>query len=90
MWLETQPHPVFATDGQSYLLLAPVQSGSRYFTQIKHVTQSDKHVRVISYGAEVLRILAWDLVNHLVYVSTIEPSQRRPFHFSWTPFAQYS
>lgn len=66
MWLETQPHPVFAADGRSYLLLAPVQSGSRHFTQIKHVAQSDQHVRVISYGAEVLRVVAWDTVEHLV------------------------
>lgn len=68
MWLETQPHPVFAADGRSYLLLAPVPNGSRYFTQINHVAQSDRRVRVrvISCGAEVFRIVAWDTVNHVV------------------------
>ncbi|XKL68722.1 hypothetical protein PGB90_006491 [Kerria lacca] len=67
MWLEVQQHPVFAPDGQSYLLLAPVQYNSHFSTHIKHVTQEDKHVRIISYGFEVLQILAWDTVKHIVY-----------------------
>lgn len=66
MWLEVQQHPVFAPDGQSYLLLAPVQYNSHFSTHIKHVTQEDKHVRIISYGFEVLQILAWDTVKHIV------------------------
>ncbi|XP_065218302.1 inactive dipeptidyl peptidase 10 isoform X2 [Planococcus citri] len=69
MWLEIQHHPVFAPDGQSYLLLAPVQeNGIHYYTQIKHVTLEDKHILTISHGHyEVLQILAWDTINHIVY-----------------------
>lgn len=68
MWLEIQHHPVFAPDGQSYLLLAPVQeNGIHYYTQIKHVTLEDKHILTISHGHyEVLQILAWDTINHIV------------------------
>ena len=66
MWLEIQHHPVFAPDGQSYLLLGPVQkNGQQYFTQIKRITLEDE--RVITYGRhDVLQILAWDTVKHVV------------------------
>lgn len=69
MWLEVQHHPVFADDGQCYLLLGLVQeNGQQYFTQIKHVTLEDQHIRIITYGRhDALQILAWDTFDHMVY-----------------------
>ncbi|KAJ6649253.1 Inactive dipeptidyl peptidase 10 [Pseudolycoriella hygida] len=68
-WLDILPHPVFSPDGDSFLLLASVQeTGNEHFTHIKHVTITQQRISVISHGRyEVLRILAWDTVNHLVY-----------------------
>lgn len=68
MWLDVQPHPVFSPDGQSYMLLAAVQEGPSIYTHIKHVTLQQQRIAVISHGPyHVLKILAWDTVNHLVY-----------------------
>ncbi|XP_055593286.1 dipeptidyl peptidase 4 [Uranotaenia lowii] len=68
-WLDILPHPVFAPDGDSFLILAGVQeTGTEHFTHIKHVTITQQRIAVISHGRyEVVRILAWDTYNHLVY-----------------------
>ncbi|XP_037033924.1 dipeptidyl peptidase 4 isoform X2 [Bradysia coprophila] len=68
-WLDILPHPVFSPDGDSFLLLASIQeTGTEHFTHIKHVTITQQRISVISHGRyEVLKILAWDTVNHLVY-----------------------
>lgn len=68
-WLDAQPHPVFAPDGDSFLLLAAVQEGSQeHFTHIKHVTLTEKRIAVLSHGRyEVTEILSWDTSSHLVY-----------------------
>lgn len=67
-WLDVQPHPVFSSDGNSFLFLAPVQEGAMdLFTHIKHITLLQQRIAVISHGRyEVTKILAWDSVNHLV------------------------
>lgn len=50
-WLDILPHPVFAPDGNSFLILASVQeSGTEHFTHIKHVTMSQQRISVISHG----------------------------------------
>uniref|UniRef100_A0A8D8RBP9 Inactive dipeptidyl peptidase 10 n=1 Tax=Cacopsylla melanoneura TaxID=428564 RepID=A0A8D8RBP9_9HEMI len=68
MWLDVQPHPVFSPDGQSYMLISPVQEGPNIYTHIKHVTLVQQKIAVISHGPYyVIKILAWDTVNHLVY-----------------------
>ncbi|XP_058801842.1 inactive dipeptidyl peptidase 10 isoform X3 [Phymastichus coffea] len=68
-WLDAQPHPVFAPDGDSFLLLAAVQEGDQeHFTHIKHVTLTQQRIAVLSHGRyEVSEILAWDTKSHLVY-----------------------
>ncbi|CAG5099855.1 Similar to DPP10: Inactive dipeptidyl peptidase 10 (Homo sapiens), partial [Cotesia congregata] len=68
-WLDAQPHPVFASDGSSFLLLAAVQEGNQeHFTHIKHVELTQQRVAVLSHGRyEVSEILAWDSRAHLVY-----------------------
>ncbi|XP_059617511.1 inactive dipeptidyl peptidase 10 isoform X1 [Phlebotomus argentipes] len=81
-WLDILPHPVFSLDGDSFLMLAGIQeTGTEHFTHIKHVTITQQRLSVISHGRyeqvavithgkhhhQVLRILAWDMVNHLVY-----------------------
>ncbi|XP_030383907.1 inactive dipeptidyl peptidase 10 [Scaptodrosophila lebanonensis] len=68
-WLDVFPHPVFAPDGNSFLLLASVQeSGHDHFTHIKHITITQQRISVISHGRyEVLKILCWDTKNHIVY-----------------------
>lgn len=68
-WLDILPHPVFAPDGDSFLMMASVQeTGTEHFTHIKHVTITQQRIAVISHGRyEVVRILAWDTYNHLVY-----------------------
>ncbi|KAG5684830.1 hypothetical protein PVAND_014041 [Polypedilum vanderplanki] len=68
-WLDILPHPVFSSDGDSFMLLAGIQeTGTEHFTHIKHVTITQQRISVISHGRyEVVRILAWDTLNHLVY-----------------------
>ncbi|XP_050518361.1 inactive dipeptidyl peptidase 10 isoform X2 [Diabrotica virgifera virgifera] len=80
-WLEIQEHPVFSPDGDSYLLLAPVQEGSREtYTHIKHITVTQQRIAVLSHGRhEVTKILSWDSVSHLIYYLATEenrPGQR--------------
>ncbi|XP_070134528.1 dipeptidyl peptidase 4 isoform X2 [Drosophila bipectinata] len=80
-WLDIFPHPVFSSDGNSFLLLASVQeSGHDHFTHIKHVTISQRRISVISHGRyEVIKILCWDTVNHIVYYLATQdkkPGQR--------------
>ncbi|TDG39336.1 hypothetical protein AWZ03_014242 [Drosophila navojoa] len=80
-WLDIFPHPVFAPDGNSFLLLAGVQeSGNDHFTHIKHITISQQRISVISHGRyEVLKILCWDTTNHVVYYLATQdkkPGQR--------------
>ncbi|XP_014238564.1 inactive dipeptidyl peptidase 10 isoform X1 [Trichogramma pretiosum] len=80
-WLDVQPHPVFAPDGDSFLLLAAVQEGAQeHFTHIKHVTLTQQRIAVLSHGQyEVGEILAWDTKSHLVYYSATRersPGQR--------------
>lgn len=79
-WLDILQHPVFSPDGDSFLQLASIQeTGTEHFTHIKHVTITQQRISVISHGRyeqvavvthgrhQVLKILAWDTVNHLVY-----------------------
>ncbi|KAJ8977155.1 hypothetical protein NQ317_015478, partial [Molorchus minor] len=80
-WLEIQEHPVFSPDGDSFLMLASVQEGSREtYTHIKHVTVTQQHIAVLSHGRhEVSKILSWDTTNHLIYYLATEenkPGQR--------------
>ncbi|XP_056631693.1 dipeptidyl aminopeptidase-like protein 6 isoform X1 [Diorhabda sublineata] len=80
-WLEIQEHPVFSPDGDSYLLLAAVQEGSREtYTHIKHVTVTQQRIAVLSHGRhEVSKILFWDTVSHFIYYLASEenrPGQR--------------
>ena len=50
-WLDIQHHPIFAPDGNSFLLLAGIQeSGTEHFTHIKHVTITHQRIAVISHG----------------------------------------
>lgn len=67
-WLDIQEHPVFSPDGNSFLLLAPVQEGrTETFTHIKHVTLTQQRIAVLSHGRyEVTEILAWDTHNHVM------------------------
>ncbi|XP_031617317.1 inactive dipeptidyl peptidase 10 isoform X1 [Contarinia nasturtii] len=79
-WLDILPHPIFSPDGDSFLMLASIQeTGTEHFTHIKHVTITQQRISVISHGRyeqvavitngrhQVLKILAWDTKNHLVY-----------------------
>lgn len=68
-WLDVQPAPVFAPDGDSFLLLAEIREGDAdRFTHIKHVTITQQRMSVLSHGRyEVTKILEWDTHNHLVY-----------------------
>lgn len=51
LWLDAQPHPLFAPDGDSFLLLATVQEGDKeHFTHIKHVTLTQQRIAVLSHG----------------------------------------
>ena len=67
-WLDIQQHPIFSPDGDSFLLMAPVQEGSaEHYTHIKHITLTQQRLAVLSHGKyEVIKILAWDTVNHKV------------------------
>ncbi|KAJ8867712.1 hypothetical protein PR048_031515 [Dryococelus australis] len=68
-WLDVQPHPVYSHDGESFLVMATVKEGSQnqFYSHIKHITPSQQRIAVISHGNyEVVRILSWDSINHLV------------------------
>lgn len=69
-WLDIQPHPLFSPDGDSFLMLAPIQEeNAEFYTHIKHVTLTQQRISVLSHGRyEVLSIVAWDAHNHLVLV----------------------
>ncbi|KAH8234498.1 hypothetical protein KR032_001141 [Drosophila birchii] len=55
-WLDIFPHPVFSSDGNSFLLLATIQeSGQYHFTHIKHITISQRRTSVISHGRYEVR-----------------------------------
>ena len=55
-WLDAQPHPLFAPDGDSFLLLASVQEGDKeHFTHIKHVTLTQQRIAVLSHGRYEVR-----------------------------------
>ncbi|XP_008194405.1 inactive dipeptidyl peptidase 10 isoform X2 [Tribolium castaneum] len=73
-WLDIQEHPIFSADGDSFLMLAAVQEGSREaYTHIKHVTVTQQHIAVLSHGRhEVDRILSWDNASHLIYYLATE------------------
>lgn len=44
-------HPIFSTDGDSFLLLAGIQeSDTEHFTHIKHVTITQQRIAVLSHG----------------------------------------
>lgn len=80
-WLEIQDHPVFAPDGDSFLLLASVQEGSvDTFTHIKHITLTQQRIAVLSHGRyEVNKILRWDTNSRQIYYLATEehkPGQR--------------
>ncbi|XP_022230753.2 dipeptidyl aminopeptidase-like protein 6 isoform X3 [Drosophila obscura] len=80
-WLDIFPHPIFSSDGNSFLLLASIQeSGHDHFTHIKHITISQQRISVISHGRyEVIKILCWDTINHIVYYLATQdkkPGQR--------------
>lgn len=50
-WLDILPHPIFAPDGDSFLLLAGIQeTDTEHFTHIKHVTITQQRISVISHG----------------------------------------
>jgi hypothetical protein len=50
-WLDILPHPVFSSDGDSFMLLAGIQeTGTEHFTHIKHVTITQQRISVISHG----------------------------------------
>lgn len=56
-WLDAQPHPLFAPDGDSFLLLAAVQEGDKeHFTHIKHVTLTQQRIAVLSHGRYEVRL----------------------------------
>ncbi|XP_033154099.1 dipeptidyl peptidase 4 isoform X2 [Drosophila simulans] len=80
-WLDIFPHPVFSSDGSSFLFLANIQESENYqFTHIKHVMISQRRISVISHGRyEVTKILCWDTINHKVYFMATQdkkPGQR--------------
>lgn len=55
-WLDILPHPVFAPDGNSFLILASIQEfGNEHFTHIKHVTMTQQRIAVISHGRYEVR-----------------------------------
>nr|NP_001263157.1 uncharacterized protein Dmel_CG17684, isoform D [Drosophila melanogaster]ELP57402.1 uncharacterized protein Dmel_CG17684, isoform D [Drosophila melanogaster] len=58
-WLDIFPHPVFSSDGSSFLFLANIQESENYqFTHIKHVMISQRRISVISHGRYELLISA--------------------------------
>lgn len=80
-WLDIQEHPLFAPDGDSFLLLAPVQEGStEIFTHIKHITLTQQRISILTHGKyEVTKILAWDYSRQVIYYLATEehkPGQR--------------
>ncbi|KAK9731513.1 Dipeptidyl peptidase IV (DPP IV) N-terminal region [Popillia japonica] len=88
-WLDIQEHPLFAPDGDSFLLLAPVQEGStEIFTHIKHITLTQQRISILTHGKyEVTKILAWDTARQLIYYLATEehkPGQRHLYMINKT------
>lgn len=67
-WLDVQPHPIFAPDGNSFLLLAAVQEGGQeHFTHIKHVTLTQQRIAVLSHGRYEVRECTLHSIHILSY-----------------------
>ncbi|XP_060517195.1 inactive dipeptidyl peptidase 10 isoform X2 [Cylas formicarius] len=81
-WLDIQEHPIFSPDGDSFLMLAHVQEGSREtYTHIKHITVTQQHITVLSHGPhEVVKILSWDNNSHLIYYLATEQHKTGQMH----------
>lgn len=61
-WVDAQPPPLFAPDGNNYVTMAPVRDGlAGFYRHIVHVNITRKRVVPLTHGKfEVARILAWD------------------------------
>ncbi|KAE8740739.1 hypothetical protein FOCC_FOCC013759 [Frankliniella occidentalis] len=68
-WVDAQPPPLFAPDGNNYVTMAPVRDGAAgFFRHIVHVNITRKRVVPLTHGKfEVARILAWDHQHQQVY-----------------------
>ncbi|XP_034241938.1 venom dipeptidyl peptidase 4 [Thrips palmi] len=68
-WVDAQPPPLFAPDGNNYVTMAPVRDGmAGFYRHIVHVNITRKRVVPLTHGKfEVARILAWDHQHQLVY-----------------------
>ncbi|KOX73169.1 Dipeptidyl peptidase 4 [Melipona quadrifasciata] len=92
-WLDAQPHPLFAPDGDSFLLLASVQEGDKeHFTHIKHVTLTQQRIAVLSHGRyEVRQTLTANHVSReklapLSYTCFARPAFARFYYTNCTHF----
>ncbi|XP_052857409.1 prolyl endopeptidase FAP-like [Drosophila gunungcola] len=76
-WLDIFPHPVFSSDGSSFLLLASIQESGQYqFTHIKHITTSERRASVISHGRYETFLQTFCLCNCL-RTSFLDPQTNR-------------
>lgn len=68
-WVDAQPPPLFAPDGNNYVTMAPVRDGSAgFYRHIVRVNITRKRVVPLTHGKfEVSRILAWDHQEEQVY-----------------------
>lgn len=75
-WLDAQPHPIFAPDGDSFLLLAAVQEGDKeHFTHIKHVTLTQQRIAVLSHGryevSNIRSMIDRLIMKHQTYIEIV-------------------
>ncbi|KAJ1526921.1 hypothetical protein ONE63_008469 [Megalurothrips usitatus] len=68
-WVDAQPPPLFAPDGNNYVTMAPVRDGAAgFYRHIVHVNITRKRVVPLTHGKfEVARILVWDHQHQQVY-----------------------
>ncbi|KAK0157917.1 hypothetical protein PV328_011602 [Microctonus aethiopoides] len=87
-WVDTPPEsPLFSSNSSSYITITPVRDGpAGFFKHIVWVNVLRKQVVPLTHGrCEVVKILAWDQVNNIIYfigIPPLRPGQRHLYRVS--------
>ncbi|KAJ9579403.1 hypothetical protein L9F63_024489, partial [Diploptera punctata] len=81
-WVDSQDAPLFSSDGNNYLTIAPVRDGpAGFFKHVVSVNIPKKRVLPLTHGKfEVAKILAWDHTENLVYYLGIPEGRPGQLH----------
>ncbi|PSN35846.1 hypothetical protein C0J52_15483 [Blattella germanica] len=81
-WVDAEEAPLFSSDGNNYITIAPVRDGpAGFFKHVVSVNIPKKRVLPLTHGKfEVAKILAWDHTENLVYYLGIPEGRPGQLH----------